>query len=395
MIYGQRPGGGWHYFIDFDPKGLEEWYKKEASRFKWGYEEYRHYYGNATFDDGNTANASRLLLRFYMTTLESSYHAPVVKALDFLLKAQYPNGAWPQRYPLSHEFAHDGMPDYTSFYTPNDGAMVANIMTLVEGYERLGDARYLEAAKRGVDFLIAVQGPEGQAAWAEQYGPNMQPAAARTHEPAGFVIRESAEIIELLETFYLMTGSTRYLRPIPGCMAWFERVNREALEHKRPAARYYQLGTNLPLYVLRTDKTNAEGYGLYRWSTTDARGDGLGLYRTTVEEPQIKRVVNVEPIRKEYDRVSKLTPEQARAEYEQRSGRERSNFTSRGSSPSVAEIIKALDSRGAWVSNDVMVLTRVPPPEMNSGIREPIRGIATATFIRNLRILTNYLQGLK
>ena len=41
LVYGQRPEGGWHYFIDFDPKGTEEWYRLEASRFKWGYEEYR------------------------------------------------------------------------------------------------------------------------------------------------------------------------------------------------------------------------------------------------------------------------------------------------------------------------------------------------------------------
>src|SRR3712207_9588382 len=60
LVYGQRPEGGWHYFIDFDPKGLGEWYRQEASRFKWGYEEYRHYYGNATFDDGNTAVATQI-----------------------------------------------------------------------------------------------------------------------------------------------------------------------------------------------------------------------------------------------------------------------------------------------------------------------------------------------
>lgn len=391
LVYGQRPEGGWHYFIDFDPRGTEEWYKKEASRFKWGYEEYRHYYGNATFDDGNSAHAARFLLRFYMTTLEPNYREPVVKALDFFLKAQYPNGAWPQRYPLRYEFAHDGMPDYTSYYTPNDGAMAANIMMLVEGYERLGDERYMEAARRGVDFLIAVQGPEGQAAWAEQFDPKtMEPTPARTHEPAGFVIRESAEIVELLETFYLMTGSTRYLRPIPGCIAWFERTNREALELKRPVARYYQLGTNLPVYNLRTDKTNAEGYGLYRWSTTDALGDGLGLYRTTVQEPQIRPAIDVAPIKNEYERVSKLTPEAARAEYEGRAAKKRPGPGA--SAASVAEIVKALDNRGAWVTSDIQVLTRLPPPAMNPGTREPMRGISTAVFVRNLRTLTNYLQ---
>ncbi|HEX8502036.1 MAG TPA: pectate lyase [Pyrinomonadaceae bacterium] len=393
LVYGQRPEGGWHYFIDFDPRGTEEWYRAEASRFKWGYEEYRHYYGNATFDDANSAEAARYLLRFYAATLEPAYHPPVVKALDFFVRAQYPNGAWPQRYPLSREFSHDGFPDYTSFYTLNDGAAAANVLTLVAGYELLGDERYLEAAKRGVDFMIAVQGPEGQAAWAEQYDPKTsEPAAARTHEPAGFVVRESAEIVQLLETFYLMTGSARYLRPVPGALAWFERVNRETVELKRPPARYYQLGTNLPVYVIRTEKTNPEGYGLYLWSTTEARGDGFGLYRAGEEAQAVRAFIEVEPMRREYERVSKLTREQARAEYEQRRRvRESGEQPRRGPSPDVAGIIKSLDGRGAWVT-DISVLTRVAPPAMNPGTRERLRGYSTGVFVRNMRALTDYVR---
>lgn len=398
LIFGQHQLGGWNYVIDFDPKGLKRWYEQEASRFKWGYEEYRHYYGNATFDDGNTAAATRFLLRFYLTTLDAAYREPALKALNFILVAQYPNGAWPQRYPLRYDFSHDGFPDYTSYYTLNDGSAKSNVEVLVEAYERLGDERYLEAARRGVEFMMVVQGPEGQAAWAEQYDPKtMQPAAARTHEPAGFVIRESIQVVELLETFYLMTGDRRYLRPVPGCLAWFERVNREALELKRAPARYYQLGTNLPVYVLRTDKTNAEGYGLYRWSTTEARGDGYGLYRWNQDEPQLRPVVDVAPLRKEYERLAALSPAQARAEYD---GRHGGWFTPREDEPpagrtvSVAEIIKAMDSRGAWVRDDVRVLT-VVPQGMNPGTAETIRGISTGTFVRNLRILTDYVRTAK
>ena len=396
LVYGQRPEGGWHYFIDFDPTGTEEWYRTEASRFKWGYEEYRHYYGNATFDDANSAEATRYLLRFYATTLESAYRAPLVKALDFFVRAQYPNGAWPQRYPPGREFSHDGFPDYTSFYTLNDGAAVANVLTLVAGHELLGDERYLESAKRGVDFMIAVQGPEGQAAWAEQYDPKtLEPAAARTHEPAGFVVRESAEIVGLLETFYMMTGSARYLRPIPGAIAWFERVNRETVELKRPPARYYQSGTNLPVYVIRTDKADAEGYGLYLWSTTEARGDGFGLYRSNEEAQAIRAFVQIEPIRREYERVLKLTREEARAEYDRRRASRRGEITRLGVSPAAAaDIVKALDGRGAWVT-DISVLTRVAPPALNPGTRERTRGYSTGVFVRNMRALTEYVRSAK
>src|SRR6185295_18038745 len=133
----------------------------------------------------NTSSATRFLLRVWLTTNEKRYRESLDKALKFIVMAQYPNGAWPQRYPLSHEFAHDGFPDYTSYYTLNDGAAIGNIQVLLEAYEKLGDRRYLAAARRGVEFMILIQGPKDQAAWAEQYDPKtMRPVKARTHEPA-------------------------------------------------------------------------------------------------------------------------------------------------------------------------------------------------------------------
>jgi hypothetical protein len=164
------------------------------------------------------------------------------------------------------------------------------------------------------------------------------------------------------------------------------------VELKRPPARYYQLNTNLPVYVIRTDGTNPEGYGLYQWSTTNARGDGFGLYRSNEETQAVRAFIDVEPIRREYERVSRLTPEQARAEYERRRGRRLEDSPRRGPTPTAAEVIRALDARGAWVSDDISVLTRVPPPALNPGTRERIRGYSTFTFIRNMRILTDYLK---
>jgi len=60
----------------------------------------------------------------------------------------------------------------------------------------------------------------------------------------------------------------------------------------------------------------------------------------------------------------------------------------------VSAILKAMDSRGAWVRDDVRVLT-VVPHGMNPGTTETIRGISTATFIRNLRTLTEYFRAKK
>lgn len=378
LIFGQTPEGGWHYFVDFDPAGLEEWYRTRASQFTYGYEEYRHYYGNATNDDQVTSDTTEFLLRLYATSLDPAYRAPLLKALDFALNAQYPTGGWPQRYPLRHEFTHDGLPDYTSFYTLNDGAHQGYVEMLVRAYRVLGDHRYLDAARRGADFYIAVQGPEGQAGWAEQYGMDMKPIAARTHEPVGYVIRESRDALRVLEFFYALTGDTRYLAPIPRCLAWFERVNREAMELKRPPMRYWQPGTNLPVYNIRTGAFNEEGYGLYKW--------------TTVPEPTmaVRPAVDVTPIRQEYEKVAALATPEARAAYV-------SAYLdpARTAPPAadVAAVIRGLDTRGAWVTDDVRV--HLPEgPGKHSGDNKPMRGISTGVFVRNLRALTAYLEGL-
>ena len=376
LIYGQHPRGGWHYFVDFNPVGLDEWYTTRASRFEYGYEEYRHYYGNATNDDQVTSDAAAFVLRYYATTLDTAYRAPALKALDFVLEAQYPNGAWPQRYPLRYEFAHDGLPDYTSYFTLNDGATQGYIELLITAYRTLGDQRYFDAARRGADFLIAVQGPDGEAAWAEQYGPDMRPIAARTHEPAGYVIRESRDTLRVLEMFYTLTGDPRYLAPIPRCLAWYDRVNKEAVELKRPPSRYWQPGTNLPVYVVRRDAHSAEGYGLYEWTTTPPPG------------LEVKPAVDVAPIRAEYERVAALATPEARAEYFD------AHFDQpRRTAPTAAQvetIIKGLDARGAWVTDGIMVHA-ITTSGMNPGSQVPVRGISTGVFVRNLSALTSAL----
>ena len=229
--------------------------------------------------------------------------------------------------------------------------------------------------------MIAVQGPEDQAAWAEQYHPDtMQPTKARTHEPAGFVIRESEMVLELLETFYKMTGDRRYLRPIPMCLDWFDRVNRESKENNRPAARYYELGTNLPVYVIRTDKTTPQGYGAYLWSNTQAQGNvSAGV-----------QVTNVEPFRREYERLTKLTKEEANAEYQLRF--KAWDNLPRADAAAVRTILGSMDTRGAWITDCRVLKLDAGSDGMNSGDFEMIKGYSSGVFVRNLRMLTSYIR---
>lgn len=384
LVFGQHPLGGWHYFIDFDPAGTPDWYETDASQFRWGYEEYRHYYGNATFDDRVTPDAAMFLLRFYRLTHEAAYREPVLKALNFVLAAQYPNGAWPQRFPLRYEFAHDGLPDYTSFYTLNDGAMLAIVELLYDAYETLGDARYFESVRRGVDALLAMQGPDDQAAWAEQHGPNMRPIAARTHEPAGYVVRESYMSILMLEEFYLRTGDARYLAPVPRCLDWFDRINREAAAAKYPTPRYWEPVTNKPVYVVRTQELTAEGYGKYIWTTdpAKARCDGQPC------KADGKPVADVAPMRAQYDTLAAMTTPKARAARlaEMKTRRSRKP---RGNEK-LADVIAALDARGAWVTDTNVVQRANASTEAEQS--EVVRGISTGIFASRMETLIAALK---
>jgi PelA/Pel-15E family pectate lyase len=394
LIYGQHPLGGWHYFIDFDITGLAQWYEDVFSNFKWGMEEYRHYYGNCTYDDDSTTGTARYLLRLYLITLDPAYREPLLKALDFILMSQYPNGAWPQRYPLRYEFAHDGLPDYTSLYTFNDECITGNIEFLFEAYEKLGDERYLKASRRGMEFLIISQGPKDQPAWADQHGFDLAPAWARTHEPAGFMIRYTSANIRALQRYYLMTGDRRYLDPIQPALDWFRRSALETLSDGRlKLSGRYEVGTNLPLYNLRTDKVNELGHGL--WRQSNEPDDHVG-----------HPTLDIAAMQRDFDRIAALSPDEALAEHARQKDRVRTPRTVKGSD--VAELIDALDDRGAWVEDivvfDMDVNNPSPPgvkfdnynPEVDDDHASiPIKAISTSSFRNHMQVIQDYLKGLE
>jgi len=385
LVFGQHPLGGWHYFIDFDPRGVPEWYQTQASKFRWGYEEYRHYYGNSTFDDHVTPDAAQFLMRFYAVTLEAAYREPVTRALNFLLISQYPNGAWPQRYPLHHEYAHDGLPDYTSFLTLNDGAAEHNVRVLWQAFETFGDERYWDAARRGVEAFVKLQGPLGQGCWAEQYGQDMRPATARTHEPAGYVVRESRDVIGILHEMYLRTGDPRYLAPVPRCLDWFERINRESAAERYPTPRYWEPGTNRPLYVVRLEERTPEGHGKYQWVTDPAQtrcDDGKPCPWSG------KPIVDVQSLRAEHEAIVALTPTQ-RAERAAALSAPRKHRPP--SADDVATTIDSMDARGAWVTDGLMVPRLAASPEGEE--RVSLRGISTQVFAARMSVLISALRG--
>ncbi len=334
-----------------------------------------------------TQGPTRFLLNLYMTTLDPVYREPLLKALNFILMSQYPNGAWPQRYPLRYDQPSDGFVDYTSYYTLTNDDVMPNIMdVLVEAYEKLGNEEYLKAALRGADFIINAQMPEPQAGWADQYDMDMKPAWARTHEASSIVTRGTTVCIETLEKFFLMTGDRRYLSPIPAAIKWLESATLEiSSDGKHQLTENYELGTNKPIYPHQnqTGQVDSNGYATYIWDYNPENDYRLWSSRT----------FDIEAIKREFKRLSALTSEHAVAEYKAKKavGTDIKNINPE----TVSKLISSLGNRNAWIEDisvdDVNLITKYPRPER----QKIIKGYSTRTFLRNMNILIKYLKSTR
>ncbi len=378
LIYGQHELGGWHYFIDFDQPGLMEWYKDTASQFIRGYEEFRHYYGNCTFDDNVTQAPTTFLLHLYNETLEPTYLGPLKKALNFILMAQYPNGGWPQRFPLKYDYVHDGFDDYTSNYTLNDDAMNNTIDVLIEAYEILGSEKYLESARRGCDFFILSQGPKELPAWSEQYDMNINPDWARTHEPPAYGTRQTVHTLEMLMKMFLFTGDRRYLKPIPATLTWMEESKLNVLDDGMyEMARYYDPATNLPVDFEILDEKSADGYVIFHYFTNDDK-----------PFPGRKHNVNFAQLKSDFEIVSSIENGKEKELFHQIYKNNKTPLIP--DQKTVIEILNGRNEKGIWIED--ITVHDINITMVTEDNKKQIRGISTKTFRDNMRILMKYIQ---
>ncbi len=375
LIWGQHPAGGWHYLIDFDMAGIQRWYDEVATRCC-GWEEYLQYYGNCSFDDYTTSAPTRFLLELYMTTLDPEYLSPLLKALDFVLDAQYPNGAWPQRYPLMYNHPHGTHDDYSHYYTFNDDVISDNIDLLLEAYDKLGREVYREAAYRGMDFYLVSQLPKPQAGWAQQYTMEMKPGWGRSYEPDAVCTVQTLNNIRDLQKFFMITGDRRYLKPVPDAIAWLESaVTASGLPKGKTHAYFYEMGTNKPLWSHREGTSIDDGRYWVDYDITGYYPYGVPL------------TINIRTIRSNYERIRNLTSEQAVSNH--KSGKKARKKSSPAATETIENIYRSPDERGAWI-------TEIEIPQYFGDVfKEPrtrIRGIDIRVYIENMQILINYLN---
>jgi len=230
------------------------------------------------------------------TPKAAPYRSSFLRGLDYLLAAQYPNGGWPQVWPLAGGY-HDGI-------TYNDDAMI-QVMELLQsaasGRDEFAfvpaDVRRWAAAsvQRGIECILATQIVVSgkRTVWCQQYDPlTLQPASARNYEMPSQSAAESAKI--LLFLMDLASPTTAEVQAIEGAGEWLTRVAiSDSAFRPTPAgrdlvaspgspslwARYYQIGTDKPIFGDR-DKSIHDHVA----EISTERRNGYSWYNSTPQE---------------------------------------------------------------------------------------------------------------
>jgi PelA/Pel-15E family pectate lyase len=277
----QTPSGGWSKHVDMTRRVREPGESYYSESDGWQY--------IATIDNGATTGQMRFLARVHEATGGVRYRSAFLRGLDYLEHAQFPNGCWPQVYPLQGGY-HDAA-------TFNDDATV-NVLRLLRDVAR-GRMPWMPAVDlertttmlaRGTDCVLAAQVIVGgtRTAWGQQHDPlTLVPVKARSYEPPSLSGRESAGITELLMT--LRTPDERAVEAVHAAVDWFRTTAIHGFEYDfergltaKPGAgpiwaRMYEIGTNRPLF------SNRDGIIRYDWNELTDRRTGYAWFG---EEPK-------------------------------------------------------------------------------------------------------------
>lgn len=377
LVKGQLCNGGWDYWIEFDPAERKFYPYRADNNCR---PEKTKGAPVTTLDDNVTQANLRLLMRVdrALEFKDRAIHDAALFALDGLIKAQYPVGAWPQRYsdypdPAKFPVKKASYPDswsrkwpgenYRQHYTFNDNSVSDVIDLMLEAARIYKDPRYLACAEKGGQFMLLAQMPDPQPAWAQQYDADMHPAWARVFEPPSVTGGESQGIMRTLMVLYRETGNRKYLEPIPRALAYLKASLlpptttpseiRRRVGNGPTLARFYELKTNKPLYVTKGNMIRGGGVTVQRpdgYEITYSDESVITHYGVLVSgrelttiEAEYRRLAAADPsaIRRP-DKLHGLSPW---------GDRQRNPKTE---ASDVERLISTLDSRGAWTEEGVI-----------------------------------------
>lgn len=257
----QTPSGGWSKHLGYSkgprPPGTQWTSQSEPGKAP-------HY--QATFDNAATVREIEFLASVWRASGRQDCRDAASRGLDFILAAQYPNGGWPQVFPLEGAY-HD-------LITFNDDAMT-NVLELLHAvgsrdprYAFVDDdlrRRLQSALDRGIACVLAAQVKvDGRpTVWCAQHDPlTLAPAKARAFEPPTLSGVESAHILEFL--MRLPTPSPEVVESIEAGLAWLDAAQVKGLTKVKRGgrtiyvpdeasadvywARFYDLTTGKPMF---------------------------------------------------------------------------------------------------------------------------------------------------
>jgi PelA/Pel-15E family pectate lyase len=420
LVAAQHKAGGWNYIHDFAGEAsLKDWYATIGAN-GWRLEEFQHYYGNATFDDAGTAEASQLMLRMHLERRSDEFRPPLERAIAFVLDSQYRIGGWPQRFP----FIGDGMADYTRHITFNDDVAGENIKFLVMLAQSMGDKRVMDPIHRAMECFKATQQPSPQAAWGLQHTvSDLKPSAARTYEPLAFVTHTTGNNISQLMNFYELTGDRSYLSRVTEALDWLDSVKLPSglANAQRSHPTFIEPGSNRPLYVHRrgSNVVNGAYYTSYDLEGSIVHYSPTRLVRTQQLRDRLTKLEATSP--EDASRNSPLKASQPLPRFFTTQNIEVSDLNSnRGegamgapTEDRIAKIIADLNGQGWWPTPLTATShpytgkpspTRSPPSEPYAMTRvgdetdtspfiaeNPPTGISVGVYVQNMAVLSQYL----
>ena len=238
------------------PKNMrmeEHGYQGEKFTKNWG----------TSIDNGATLREMDYLAQLYWVGGKKRFKASFNKGLDWLFEAQYENGGWPQRYPLTHDA------DYGDYITFNDDAMV-NVLRHLDKVLKKSDSDLLSAKRRklvkqaydkGLECVLKCQVViDGKrSVWGQQHEPvTLKPRPGREYEPASVCGRESVGVLRFLMS--IENPPDEVVESIEAGIAWFKssKITGYRIDGKKglvkdpdaPAmwARFYEIESGRPIF---------------------------------------------------------------------------------------------------------------------------------------------------
>jgi PelA/Pel-15E family pectate lyase len=300
----QTPSGGWSKNLDFSKhsRRLGEHFSLNSFSLERCREEGGewvsqcwHFVG--TFDNNATTAQIRFLGRVLLAHPgpgAARWSEAANRGLDFILASQFPNGGWPQVWPLDGGY-HDALA-FNDEAIANNLSLLWDVTTDQDGFRWVPDARRQacrSALALGLSCVVRTQLSERgtKTGWCQQYDPvTLEPSSGRSYEMNALASSESARLADVL--MRLPDPSAEVAAAVDSAVSWLGQVAIHGHEFSNRSgrgrellpcpgggpiwARFYDLDTRRPLFADRDRKI--------RWDVTEVsreRRDGYLWFTKT------------------------------------------------------------------------------------------------------------------